>query len=295
MFQQILHNAHDAIVTVDGEGVVTMWNQQAEQLFGWSAEEAAGKNVSDLVIPPDHREAHKAGLKRYILTGKGSFLRTNLELQARHKNGKEFPIELTISANNFENHHVFTGIIRDITERKEIEERLKILSIRDGLTGVGNRRFFDEVMQKEWKLGLRNQKPLSLILLDIDYFKNYNDAYGHPAGDRCLKEIADVIVSSLHRPADHVARYGGEEFVILMPDTDAKGVLSIGENIRANIETRKVEHSQSKVSAYVTASLGCATIIPSPDPSPADFLKTADRALYQAKKQNRNQVVFLSP
>lgn len=172
----------------------------------------------------------------------------------------------------------------------KVEEKLKELSIRDGLTGIFNRRHFDEVIDKEWKRATRDKIPLSLIMLDIDSFKIYNDTYGHQAGDECLKKVAGAIAGTLKRPADMVARYGGEEFALVLPHIDKEGASRLAEIIRANIEALKIEHRRSTASPYATASLGVSSAIPVPDSSYESLIANADKALYLAKKGGRNQV-----
>ncbi|MFA9202275.1 MAG: diguanylate cyclase domain-containing protein, partial [Candidatus Nanopelagicaceae bacterium] len=135
-------------------------------------------------------------------------------------------------------------------------QKLQKLAILDGLTGIANRRYFDLVLDKEWQRLAREQQPLSLILCDIDYFKAYNDTYGHQQGDRCLKQVAQILQQSTRRPADLVARYGGEEFAIILPNTDLQGALFIAKNIKQELAQKQLPHSQSSVSQYVTCSMG---------------------------------------
>ncbi len=176
--ESILHNARDAIITMDSEGKVILWNDSAESVFGWKKNEAVGEKVADLIIPPQDRDAHVRGIRNFIVTGKGKVINQKVELTACHKSNNEFPVELTISAIPWEDRFIFAGIVRDITDRRAEENRLWELSTLDGLTGIANRRYFDELMDKEWKRAAREKFPMSLIMLDIDFFKNYNDAYG---------------------------------------------------------------------------------------------------------------------
>lgn len=160
----------------------------------------------------------------------------------------------------------------------------------DGLTGIANRRYFDELLDKEWKRAAREKFSMSLIMLDIDFFKNYNDNYGHQAGDDCLRKLATAIRNSLHRPADFLARYGGEEFAVVLPETNEEGALKLGRTVQANIEKLKMKHSMSSVSPHVTASLGIATTVPEPSASYDLLVTLADKALYKAKNGGRNQI-----
>jgi two-component system, cell cycle response regulator len=172
---------------------------------------------------------------------------------------------------------------------RQANEELQRLVNLDGLTQIANRRYFDEVLQQEWKRLKREQSPLSLILCDIDFFKSYNDYYGHQAGDDCLKQVAQAIDSSVSRPADLVARYGGEEFGIILPNTTDEGALYIATQIQVTIENLKILHRCSKVSSIVTLSMGIATLIPTPESSPENLIALADRALYAAKAEGRNR------
>lgn len=168
-------------------------------------------------------------------------------------------------------------------------QELQCLANLDSLTQVANRRRFDEHLSREWRRLAREKAPISLILCDIDYFKPYNDRYGHQAGDDCLKQVAQAIKSVLKRPADLVARYGGEEFVVILPNTSAEGATQIAESIQMDLEMLEIPHAQSEVSSYVTVSLGISSQVPNPDFSVEFLIAAADKALYAAKKQGRNR------
>ena len=169
-------------------------------------------------------------------------------------------------------------------------QELQQLAIFDGLTRIANRRYFDLVLDKEWHRLTREQKPLSLILCDVDHFKAYNDTYGHQQGDRCLQQIAEILKQSSRRPADLVARYGGEEFAVILPNTDAKGALFIAQTIARKLAQKQLPHQKSPVSKYVTCSMGIATTVPNSDRTSASIIETADRLLYRAKKAGRDRI-----
>jgi diguanylate cyclase (GGDEF)-like protein len=177
-------------------------------------------------------------------------------------------------------------------ELKTKSDRLEQLASLDGLTNLYNRRRFDEMLNLEWKRSQRSQAPLSLIMVDIDYFKLFNDTYGHTDGDQCLKDVAYALQNCLKRPADIIARYGGEEFVALLPETDEEGAEILAYKMRDAVETLKIPHMNSKVSEFVTISLGVATTFPHMgiDPLKA-LLNSADTALYKSKKNGRNKVI----
>ncbi len=164
----------------------------------------------------------------------------------------------------------------------------------DGLTEVANRRRFDEYFDQEWRRSRRDCLPLSLILCDIDYFKNYNDYYGHQAGDVCLRQVAQSISKTLLRPGDVVARYGGEEFAIILPNTPSEGAVHVAKLLQAQIERLNIEHAQSKVSSRITLSLGITTILPDASQEAHMLVAAADKALYASKAKGRNTFAFES-
>ncbi len=183
--------------------------------------------------------------------------------------------------------------IRDIllsVFTSQSNNELKILSYIDGLTGIPNRRFFEEQFEREWKRAVRTKRPISLLMIDIDFFKNFNDTLGHLEGDWVLREVARIISENLRKDMDIAARYGGEEFVVVLPETDAKEANEVAERIRKAIESRCIEHPSSKVSKCVTVSIGVATITPNENQSKEILVKRADEALYEAKRKGRNRV-----
>jgi diguanylate cyclase (GGDEF)-like protein/PAS domain S-box-containing protein len=181
--------------------------------------------------------------------------------------------------------------IEDITERKKVEEKLNLIATMDGLTGIANRRHFDNTLDLEWRRAMRSTKPLSLFIVDVDYFKNYNDVYGHLAGDSCLQKIAHTIRDSLRRAGNFVARYGGEEFIVILPDTNAEGAYLFAESLRQKIENLNIEHKDSKVGKNVTVSLGVSTTVPKKGSTHDKLISLTDKALYKAKQRGRNRVV----
>ena len=172
---------------------------------------------------------------------------------------------------------------------KRQADLLRQLSFLDGLTGIPNRRRFDEVMTMEWRRCGRSRLPLSVIMLDVDHFKAFNDHYGHQAGDDCLRIVSRVLAEQVQRPGDLVARFGGEEFVCLLPETDAEGAARVAERLRTSVVAELIPHAASPVTGHVTISLGYAAAIPPTDQPPAMLLDHADRALYAAKREGRNR------
>ncbi len=175
-------------------------------------------------------------------------------------------------------------------EVRKANEILRRASSIDGLTGLANRHSFEEFMEREWRRAIRDQKPFSLIMADIDHFKAYNDNYGHQGGDDCLKKVACVIAEEVKRPADLAARYGGEEFMIVLPDTDLNGALEMAEKLRKNVEAQAVPHAYSPTAPVVTISVGVATLTPVRGMNSSDLVKLVDTALYSAKHAGRNIV-----
>jgi diguanylate cyclase (GGDEF)-like protein len=171
-------------------------------------------------------------------------------------------------------------------------QALKQLANMDGLTGLANRRRFDEYLNNQWMHLAPSDKPLSLILCDIDFFKRFNDKYGHPAGDLCLQKVAAVLNGAAQKNHDLVARYGGEEFAVIMPNTHAPGAVHVAALMQSGVRELQVEHLESGVSNYVTLSLGVATTIPNFESSPRDLILSADKALYQAKQEGRNRIIL---
>jgi len=181
--------------------------------------------------------------------------------------------------------------LRDMTEEKTAQIALEQLATRDGLTGLANRRCFDDTLRAEWSRALRQQQPLSLLMVDVDNFKAYNDANGHMGGDECLQRIAAAVASEM-RANDLVARYGGEEFAVILPNQSLKGAAIVAERIRCRVEALRLpqESAMAGKCGHVTVSIGAATALASKDTSAADLVATADAALYRAKHMGRNRI-----
>ncbi|WP_045214677.1 diguanylate cyclase [Desulfonatronovibrio magnus] len=180
--------------------------------------------------------------------------------------------------------------VKNHLELKRYRDYLENISMKDGLTGVANRRRLDEYLDQEWRRSKRQKEHISLLMLDIDHFKLYNDNYGHSAGDECLKKIATTIESSLSRPADLAARFGGEEFACVLPETDLDGAKNIAEKIHKNIFDLAIPHEYSPVSSIITMSIGIAATIPKNGLSVENFIQNADKMLYEAKRSGRNSI-----
>lgn len=180
--------------------------------------------------------------------------------------------------------------IKELLDLKQVNCYLENLSTLDGLTGIPNRRSFDQFIVTSWKNAMREQQHLSVVIVDIDYFKEYNDHYGHLKGDDCLVLVAKTLLSSINRPIDLVTRYGGDEFMAVLPDTDMEGALLVAERMRKGIEQLALKHNYSEISSWVTISIGVAEIIPQPSDLIQEFIEKVDTALYRAKEDGRNKV-----
>lgn len=189
---------------------------------------------------------------------------------------------------------MFEPLVRQIQREalllEEANEELRQLSALDGLTGIANRRAFEERIDEEWRRAVRDSASIALLMIDIDHFKLYNDRYGHLQGDDCLVHLAQGLRRAVSRPADFIARYGGEEFAVILPDTDLHGAVNVAENLRSRVATLGIRHEASPVHHAVTISVGAATVVPSPEMGVAVLIAAADRTLYRAKQNGRNRV-----
>ncbi|MGK2952888.1 MAG: diguanylate cyclase [Thiobacillus sp.] len=284
--EELLHSitnaAQDAVILIDRAGTVTYWNPAAERMFGYTELEMAGQNLHDLVAPERYLEQHRAQFSNYIESGEGPLIGRTVTVQAKRRNGEEFPVEVALSAVKLRGQWCAVGIVRDATERMQIEERLKHLATTDVLTGILNRRRFDEVLVDEIHRAARFSSPLSLILFDIDHFKRINDTCGHQAGDRALIQLA-LAVSGAIRTIDVFARWGGEEFVILVPSCDLNASRLLAEKLRMMVEKQRFADA-----GQVTCSFGVVEYAPGDDAD--SLIKKVDRCLYHAKASGRNRV-----
>ena len=183
-----------------------------------------------------------------------------------------------------------SAIYHDISARKQAEELLRSLSTIDSLTGIPNRRAFDAFLDKEWKRAQRGGYKISLMMIDVDQFKRFNDTYGHLKGDECLRKISKTLKQDAQRPGDLAARFGGEEFSIIFSMQEDQRAIGFAKKICSDIEALKIPHEKSDVNDYVTISIGIASMIPTPNVSQVDLIKSADDALYKAKSEGRNKV-----
>ena len=257
---------------------------RANQLIGTPA--LAGINPEDLPQVQAIVDAMKRGEKE----------EARLVYRNSHQENGEVWLESTMRVTRKDNGRVdgVVAISRDITEHKRLETRLETLAIEDSLTGLANRRGFDERLKEEWARAYRDRSSLALLMIDVDHFKAYNDEYGHPAGDACLRLVAQVIAAETQRPGDLAARYGGEEFAMLLPNTDAAGCARIGDRVRRAIREAGLVHTTNHATGCVTASLGGAACRPVLERTAGvvSLVEAADQALYAAKEAGRNRLMM---
>ncbi|HTD57245.1 MAG TPA: sensor domain-containing diguanylate cyclase, partial [Silvibacterium sp.] len=284
----------DVIVLTDLDGGRRYVSPAVAELLGWTPQELVGGTYREIVHPDDLNEwnslleASREGSAPKILQYRcrkkdGSYLwmESNLRLYNDPATGK--PIG-------------FVNVVRDISGRKAAEQDLEkafrlveSLASLDGLTEIANRRRLDQVLDHEWRIAMRARADISLLLIDVDQFKSYNDIHGHLAGDDCLRRIAKVISEMVSRPSDLVARYGGEEFAVVLPATPETGASKVAERIRAAIEVLAMPH-EGNIHGVVTVSVGCATCTPEPEMKLDCLIEAADSALYRAKAAGRNAI-----
>jgi diguanylate cyclase (GGDEF)-like protein/PAS domain S-box-containing protein len=321
LLNSILESVQDAIVVVNDAGIVQGLNPAVADVFGYRLHKVMGNPVN-MLIPDSHLGSHQQAFERYVASGAsgGKIVGHRIEVPGRRHDGSVFAMALTVSEIKFGNKRLFTGVMRDISERKAFEARLlenidelqamqdalnaanaQLMTVNvelnrmaqtDGLTGVANRRAFDQALYKEWERRARTGAALALLMVDVDHFKKYNDGYGHQAGDECLKRIASLLRQSVERPGDFPARYGGDEFAVILPDTDATGAWEVAERFRQHPMAAAIAHDFSPTAAQVTASIGAATVVPLHGVKAEVLVLAADRALYRAKETGRNRSIL---
>jgi len=295
MLEEIFNASRDAIWVIDRSFRVVRANRRMAALVGRERQEIVGQRCSDL-LRASACSTPECSLARLLEEEGPPSIVADVELRSAGV-GRSCSLSAAVCRDPCAEILGIVEAFTDITDRKRAEQALQAaneelarLSSTDGLTGLANRRRFDEVLDAEWRRLRREGRPLSLLLGDVDHFKKYNDACGHQAGDGCLVAVAQAIRRTVKRPADLAARYGGEEFVVVLPDTPAAGAHHVGELVRAAVEALALPHPSSPVEAHVTLSIGVATLIPGEGP-PGDLTRLADEALYRAKALGRNRVV----
>jgi diguanylate cyclase (GGDEF)-like protein/PAS domain S-box-containing protein len=291
-FRLLAEGSSDMVTRLGSDGRIQYASPSSVRLVGWRPDQLVGTSALAGVNPEDLPHVEKAigALRR------GEAEEARVTYRTRHREKSEIWVETTLRIARKVTGEVdgVVAISRDMTQQKDMEDKLATLAIEDGLTGLGNRRRFDERLEEEWARACRERTSLALLLIDIDHFKAYNDEYGHPAGDACLSAVARILAAEAQRITDLAARYGGEEFAMLLPNTDAAGCARIGERIRRAIRKAGLVHALNMPSGIVTASLGGATCQPASERSAgrASLVEAADRALYAAKDGGRDRLMM---
>lgn len=291
-FRLLAESASDLVERFDPAGRRLYISPAMERLLGHKPHELLGSNAFETI----HEEDRPAVLAATERLRRKETTEETIVFRAKHLDGREIWLETALrvaAATDSQPEGGVVGVTRDVTERKRLEMTLASLATIDGLTGLANRRAFDDALSREMARSRRSNAPLSLLMIDCDRFKRFNDDYGHLAGDACLKAIAQVIMDRARRPLDVAARYGGEEMVLLLPDTELGAARSIGSEICRQVQMMGIAHERNLPWKVATISVGVATLEPQEgDPRDGAWLiATADLALYDAKAQGRNQCV----
>ena len=292
-FQRVVETAVEGILVFDRDFRVTFANQKMASVLGYTTDEMLGRPYVSFV-PESHLDVHdhQASLRR---RGKDSVYECLLVGKDGEKRWFLISAKAIVDDNGrFEGSF---AMLTDITERKDMElaleesnRRLRELSNRDSLTGIANRRCFDETLEREYSRLKRSRSKLSVVLFDLDHFKAYNDRYGHVMGDDVLRRIGGALKESLRESVDLAARYGGEEFACILPDTDIHSAVKVAERIKQRIADLEIEHEDSPVSSYITASFGVTTVQYSPELSLDEIVDMADKLMYKANAAGRNRI-----
>jgi len=291
-FRLLAEGSSDMVTRIGLDERLRYVSPSSNRVIGWRANQLIGTNALAGVHPEDRPRVQAVvdAMKR------GETDEARITYRNAHRQKSEVWLESTLRVTRKDNGNVDGVVVtsRDVTEQKELETRLEMLAIEDSLTGLANRRRFDERLNEEWARAYRDRSSLALLMIDVDHFKLYNDEYGHPAGDACLRVVAKVIAAEMQRAGDLAARYGGEEFAMLLPNTDAAGCARIGERIRRAIREAGLVHSTNLESGCVTASLGGAACRPALERTAGvgTLVEAADRALYTAKEAGRDRLMM---
>jgi diguanylate cyclase (GGDEF)-like protein/PAS domain S-box-containing protein len=289
----IVNNMAEGLLIIEADGRIQFTNPACDKYLGYQENELAGRSITELLNPLVAQE-YLDYFERYAAAPQTAHNHGTREVIIRHRNGSSVCMDLTLTP-MYLRQPLFIGLLHDITHHKQSEDALQRAAMVDPLTMIANRRHFDAFLEKEWQRALRSGLPLSLVVLDVDHFKLYNDSLGHPAGDACLQQVAQAIASHALRPTDLAARYGGEEFVLLFAETDTDSAYLLAESIRAHVESLHLPHPRSPTSPWITVSIGVSTILPQQLDSTESLFVAADRAMYVAKESGRNQVQATLP
>lgn len=278
-FRSVVETANDAVVSVDSNGEIVLWNNAAENIFGYLNDEAIGKPVT-LIMPKEFREDHQQNMNRVIAGGKPKLVGKTSEVTALKKNGTKFLIELSLSRWDVNMGTFFTAVIRDITERKKMEDKIKELSLTDELTGLYNRRGFFNLAEQQLKLAKRGANKVYMLYLDVDSFKEINDTFGHDEGDEALKDLAMILKGS-YRESDVIGRIGGDEFVVFPIGSDDETIRIVVDHLLNNVD---IYNKKSNKSYKLSVSVGVAHYDPIAPCSLGELITKADHLMYENKR-----------
>ena len=283
--QAVIDHIDEGIFTSDMEGTIDSVNLQVSKLSGYSDRELIGRSFTHLLDRPYSRQ-YRESLDAVLQNDKSQ------EIIGLRKDGSTYPLAFFMRRIDVAK-QLLVGVMRDITLEKRYQENLQRLSETDSLTGVANRRKFENILTEKWKAAARSRHFLSLIMLDVDHFKRFNDSFGHPRGDRCLIMIAEAMNRVVKRTPGMVARYGGEEFAVLA-EGDSEQARKIGQKIIREVQQLAIPHVADTGNDHVTVSLGIASLKPAPESKAVELLQQADAALYRAKQEGRNRLQMYS-
>lgn len=291
-FRLLAEGSSDMVTRIGLDERLRYVSPSSNRVVGWRPNQLIGTDALAGIHPEDrpHVQAIVDAMKR------GDTDEARVTYRNVHRQNSEVWLESNMRVTRKDNGNVdgVVAISRDISEQKKLETRLETLAIEDSLTGLANRRRFDERLNEEWARAYRDRSSLGLLMIDVDHFKAYNDEYGHPAGDACLRVVAKVIAAEMQRVGDLAARYGGEEFAMLLPNTDAAGCARIGERIRSAVHDAGLVHASNPTAPRVTVSVGGAASRPSFERTAGagSLVEAADRALYAAKDAGRDRLMI---
>ena len=281
----------DAVVQMDFDGYITGWNHQAEKIFGWSADEILDQTIEDTIIPQRYREAHRSGVQRYLKDGEVSIMNNLIEIHALHRDGHEFPVELSISVIDTPDLQEFNAYIRDISRRKQAESVIWNQANFDTLTNLPNRNLFLQKLEHEIRSSERSNRSLALLCLNLDRFKDINDSLGHDMGDQILLETAERLSKSL-RKVDTVSRTSSDQFAIILGSIDDP--ISVQQVCQKLLESLIRPYHLDTEIIYLTASIG-VNFYPDDSGDIETLQHNADQAMYAAKNLGRNRYHFFTP
>jgi diguanylate cyclase (GGDEF)-like protein/PAS domain S-box-containing protein len=279
--RMIVDSMDQGLLIVERCGRIQYANPACDRYLGHAADELVGRSLAELLA---QQESYPDDCAAMEAIGHGT-----REVLIRHRDGGLRAMDLTMTPMHAAD-GLFVALLHDITHHKQSEDALQRAAMLDPLTRIANRRHFDSFLEREWQRAIRNAQPLSLVVLDVDHFKLYNDTLGHAAGDVCLQKVAQALQAHALRPTDLAARYGGEEFVLLFAETPQEAAARLAEAIRTTVEALQLPNPRSPTSPWITVSVGVATIVPTQLDQVGQLFVCADRAMYAAKGGGRNRV-----